>query len=78
MKRSTRRWQPVCPTCGEGLEVVLAWACLVTEEPAEMPYRGPWGIDATWTVGGAEEVSVTCPHCSIPSTVGRHCPVACV
>ena len=27
-----------CPTCGEGLDVVLAWARLVTEEPIELAY----------------------------------------
>jgi hypothetical protein len=65
-----------CPTCGWGLDIVLAWTRLVTDEPVELAYQGPWGLDASWPVGGAAEVSVTCPCCGIPSTVGRNCPSA--
>ena len=65
-----------CPTCGEGLQIVMAWARLVTEAPVELPYQGPWGLAASWTVGGVDEVSVTCRGCGEPSTVGRNCPVA--
>ena len=65
-----------CPACRKGLDNVLAWARLVTEEPVELAHQGPWGLDASWTVGGADEVSVTCPGCGAQSTVGRNCPVA--
>lgn len=65
-----------CPTCGERLDTSLAWARLVTEEPIELAYQGPWGLEASWAVGGVDEVSVTCPGCGAPSTVGRNCPVA--
>lgn len=66
-----------CPSCGTGLESVVGWARLVTDEPVVLAYQGRWGLRESWPVGGAEEVSVTCPRCGIPSTVGRHHPVAC-
>ena len=65
-----------CPTCGEGLDTVLAWARLVTEDPVELAYQGTWGLAAGWFGAGGYEVSVTCRRCGGPSTVGRNCPVA--
>lgn len=65
-----------CPVCGEGLTIVLAWARLVTQAPVELAYQGPWGLTASWAVGGADEVLVTCRGCGAPSTLGRNCPVA--
>jgi hypothetical protein len=64
-----------CPHCGSGLDAVMAWARLVTDEPTELTYR-IWGLEACWAVGGAEELAVTCPCCGAPSTAGRNCPVA--
>ena len=65
-----------CPSCGLGLDVVVGWARLVTDEPTILKYRGAWGIEDQVAVGGAPEVAVRCPRCCTESHVGRDCPLA--
>jgi hypothetical protein len=55
---------------------LMAWARLVTEEPEELTYKGPWGQNEAVTVGGDQGVSVTCPRCGIPNMLDRDCSAA--
>jgi hypothetical protein len=65
-----------CFVCGKGLNTVMSWARLVTEEPEVLTCEGPWGQDEVVAVRGDQEVSVACPRCGVLNAVGRNCPAA--